>query len=114
MPGEYLEKYIEGCKIHGSGTDCGDDYRTVNKAYDVLIKNFRILIKEEGGKELLKELLRHDSVYVSAWTATLLIFDYPKECKKVIKSVAKGKGVWALSIKTFYDEWKKGNTEKQY
>lgn len=111
---EYLDKYIEGCNVHGSGTDCGEDHRIVNKAYDMLIKNFRILIKEEGGKELLKELLRHNSVYVSAWTATLLIFDYPKECKKIIREAAKGKGVWAFSIRTFYDEWKKGNVEKQY
>ena len=114
MLGECVEKYIEGCKIHGSGTDCGEDYRIVNKAYDALIENFRILMKEEGGKEVLRALLMHHSPYVSAWTATLLIFEYPKECKRVIKSVAKGKGAWAYSIKTFYEEWKKGNIEKLY
>lgn len=36
MLGEYLEKYIEGCKIHGSGTDCGEDYRIVNRAHGCL------------------------------------------------------------------------------
>lgn len=114
MLGERIEKYIEACIIHGSGTDRGEDYKAVNKAYDVLIKNFRILMQEDGGKEVLRALLRHHSPYVSAWTATLLIFEYPKECKRVIKSVAKGKGVWAHSIKTFYEEWKKGNIEKLY
>ncbi len=109
-----LEKYIEACKTHGSGFNASYDYKVVNKAHDTLIKNFRILIKEENGKEMLKNLLKHEDVYVSSWTACLLIFDYPKECKKIIKSVAKGKGVYAGSMETFYKEWKKGNIERMY
>lgn len=110
----YLEKYIEACKIHGSGFDIGDDHRTVNKAYATLMKNFKVLIKDDNGREMLKNLLNYEDEYVSAWTATLLIFDYPKECKKIIKKVAKGKGIWAGSIKTFYEEWKKGNLKRMY
>ncbi len=109
-----LEKYIEACKIHGSGFDGSYDYKVVNKAHDTLIKNFRVLIKDEKGKEMLKNLLKHEDVYVSSWTACLLIFDYPKECKRIIKSVAKGNGVYAGSMEIFYKEWKKGNIEKMY
>ncbi len=109
-----LEKYIEACKIHGSGFKNGDDHRVVNKAHATLMKNFKILINDESGREMLKILLNHEDVYVSAWTACLLIFDYPKECKKIIKKVAKGKDVWAGSIRTFYEEWKKGNLKKMY
>ena len=109
-----LEKYIEACKTHGSGFNAGDDYRVVNRAHDALLKNFRILVKDENGKEILKNLLEHEDVYVSSWIACLLIFDCPKECKKIIKSVAKGKGVWAGNMRIFYDEWKKGNIKKMY
>lgn len=109
-----LEKYIEACKIHGSGFNVGDDHRVVNKAHDTLLKNFRILIKDEKGKEMLINLLCHEDIYVSSWTACLLIFDYPKECKKIIKSAAKGKDVWAGNMKIFYKEWKKGNLKKMY
>ena len=110
----YLEKYIEACKIHGSGFNTCDDYKTVNKAHSTLIKNFKVLINDDSGREMLKNLLCHEDEYVSAWTACLLIFDYPKECKKIIKKVAKGKGIWAGSIRTLYEEWKKGNLEKMY
>ncbi len=109
-----LEKHIEACKTHGSETVKSEDYRVVNKAYAEIIKNLKILVKDEEGMRMLKHLLGHEDVYVSSWTATLLIFDYPKECKKVIKKVIKGKGIWAFSIKTFYKEWKKGNLKRLY
>ena len=110
----YLEKYIEACKIHGSGFNGCDDYKTVNKAHATLMENFKALINDENGREMLKSLLNHEDVYVSAWTASLMIFDYPKECKKIIKRVAKGKGIWAGSMRTFYEEWKKGNLKRMY
>ena len=109
-----LEKYIEACKIHGNGFNNSDDYRIVNKAYAVLIKEFKVLVNDEKGREMLINLLGHEDEYVSAWTASLLIFDYPKECKKIIKKVAKGKSIWAGSIRTFYDEWKKCNLKRLY
>ena len=110
----YLEKYIEACKIHGSGFNTCDDHKIVNKAHATIMKNFKVLVNDKTGREMLKNLLNHENEYVSAWTATLLIFDYPKECKKIIKKVAKGKGIWAGSIRTFYEEWKKGNLERMY
>lgn len=109
-----LEKYIEACKIHGLETVKSDDYRIVNKAYSEIIKNLKMLVKDENGMKMLKNLLDHEDIYVSSWTATLLIFDYPKECKKVIKKVIKEKGIWAFSIETFYKEWKKGNLKRLY
>ncbi len=110
----YLEKYVDACKIHGSGTEHGEDFKIVNKAHDTIIKNFRILIKDKNGKEMLRNLLDHEDVYVSSWTATLLIFDYPKECKKIIKSVAKEKSIWAGTMEIFYKEWRKHKIKKMY
>lgn len=109
-----LEKYMEACIIHGKETEISEDYKTVNKAHGTIIKNFRILVKDENGIEMLKNLLKHEDIYISSWTACLLIFDYPKECKKIIKSVAKRKGIYAITIKTFYKEWKKGNLKRIY
>lgn len=109
-----LEKYMEACIIHGSETVKSEDYRVINKAHAEIMKNLRILVEDEEGMKMLKKLLYHENIYVSSWTATLLIFDYPGECKKVIKKVMKGKGIWASSIETFYKEWKKGNLNRMY
>ncbi len=109
-----LEKYIQACHTHGSETVISFDYSAINKANAQIMKNIKILMSTEEGVELAKAQLYNDDIYVSSWTATLLIFDYPKECKKVIKSVIKDKGIWAASIRTFYEEWKKGNMKKMY
>ncbi len=109
-----LEKYIQACHTHGSETVISLDYSKVNKANSQIMKNIKILMSSEEGIALAKAQLYNEDVYVSSWTATLLIFDYPKECKKVIKSVIKDKGIWAGSIRTFYEEWKKGNMKKMY
>ncbi len=109
-----LEKYIEACHIHGSETDGEVDCKKINKAAAVIIKNIGILMSSDEGKALAKAQLNNEDIYVRAWTATLLIFDYKRECKKVLKSVIKGKGIFAYSIETFYKEWKKGNMKKLY
>lgn len=109
-----LEKYTEACHIHGSETDGEVDYKKINKAHANIIKNISILMSSEKGTALAKAQLYNEDFYVAAWTATLLIFDYEKECKKVIKSAIKNKGVFACSIETFYKEWKKGNMKKLY
>lgn len=109
-----LEKYIQACHIHGSETVASLDYSKVNKANAQIMKSIKILMSTEEGVELAKAQLYNEDIYVSSWTATLLIFDYPKECKKILKSVIKDNGIWAGSIRTFYDEWKKGNMKKMY
>ena len=109
-----LQQYIEACHIHGSETDGEVDYKKINKAHANIIKNITILMSSEEGISLAKSQLYNEDVYVAAWTATLLIFDYKKECKKVLKSVIKRKGVFAYSTATFYKEWKKGNMQKIY
>ena len=109
-----LKEYIEACHIHGSETDGEVDYKKINKAADTIIKNIGILMSSEEGTALAKAQLYNEDVYVAAWTATLLIFDYKKQCKKVLKSVIKRKGVFAYSTATFYKEWKKGNMQKIY
>ena len=109
-----LQQYIEACHIHGSETDDEVNYKKINKAADVIIKNIGILMSSEEGTALAKAQLYNEDVYVAAWTASLLIFDYKRECKKVLKSVIKNKGVFAFSMETFYKEWKKGNLKKMY
>lgn len=109
-----LEKYIEACHIHGSETDGEVDYKKINKAHAAILKNIGVLMSSEEGIALAKAQLANVDVYVRAWTAMLLIFDYKKECKKIVKEVAKGKGIFACSTATFYKEWKKGNLQKLY
>lgn len=109
-----LQQYIEACHIHGSETDGAVDYKKINKAAEVIIKNIGILMSSEEGIVLAKAQLYNKDVYVAAWTASLLIFDYKRECKKVLKAVIKGKGVFAFSMETFYKEWKKSNMKKMY
>lgn len=110
----YLNNFIEACKTHGSKTVEAEDYKSINKAYKSIIKNFKVLIQDETGKNMLKNLLVHEDKYVSSWTATLLVFEYPKECEIVLKAISKEKGIWAGSIRTFYEEWKKGTIERVY
>ncbi|MBQ2963577.1 MAG: hypothetical protein IJE14_02855 [Clostridia bacterium] len=109
-----LQQYIEACHIYGSGLEHGEDHKLVNKAYSVIIKNIGILMSSEEGIDLAKAQLYNEDVYVAAMTASLLIFDYKRECKKVLKSVIKNKGVFAFSMEFFYKEWKKGNMKKMY
>lgn len=112
---KHLKKYIEACQEHGYKTDNNtEDYRSVNRAYKALIKYFRILVQNETGKAMLKDLIACEDKYVSSWTASLLIFEYPEECEPVIKEAMEGKGVCAASMRTFYDEWKKGRLKRQY
>lgn len=109
-----LQQYIEACHIYASGLEHGDDYNIVNKAYAVIIKNIGILMSSKEGIALAKAQLYNEDVYVATMTASLLIFDYKRDCKKVLKSVIKNKGVFAFSMEFFYKEWKKGNMKKMY
>lgn len=112
---KHLKKYLEACREHCYLTDnFTEDYRSVNAAYKVLIKNFRILVQDENGKAMLKKLIACEDKYVSSWTASLLIFEYPEECEPVIKEIMEGKGIHATSMRTFYEEWKKGRLKRQY
>ena len=110
----YLEKYINSAHTHGAGTDNAENYRKVNKAYKTMMKNFTVLIKTEYGKDKLKDLLNSPDEYVSSWTATLLVFDYPEECKEILRNISKKRGAWAGSVRIFLEELEAGNIEKMY
>ena len=109
-----LEKYIEATKKHGEASVASENYKEINKAYSAIMKNFKALVYDEEGKEMLKALLDYENKYVSSWTATLLIFEFPDECEEIICEAIKEKGIWAGTIRTFYEEWKAGNIKKMY
>lgn len=110
----HLEKFIEATKKHGEASVTSDNYKEINKAYSAIIKHFKALVYDEEGKVMLRSLLDYENIYVSSWTATLLIFEFPDECEKIICKVIKEKGIWAGTIRTFYEEWKAGNIKKMY
>lgn len=109
-----LEKYIEATKKHGEATVSLDSYREINKAYSAILKNFKALVYDDEGKKLLRSLLNYENKYVSSWTATLLIFEFPDECENIICEAIKENGIWAGTMRTFYEEWKEGNIKKLY
>lgn len=107
-----FERYIEATIKHGEATSSSENYRQINKAYSIIQKSFNVLMNNENGKDMLYSLLFHKNKYVSSWTAMLLIHDFPKECEEIICKEIKEKGIWAGTIRTFYEEWKLGNIKR--
>lgn len=111
---KYLNAYIKSAHTHGEETVNGENYRKINRAYDSVLKNFKNLIITEEGKNRLIELLDSSDEYVSSWTASLMIFDYPKKCEPILLHISQNKGVWASNMRTFLEEWNAGNLDKMY
>lgn len=109
-----LNDYITCCEIYGEGIVKAENYKVTNKAYKSLIKNLNRLIKDECGKAMLKELLYHNSKYVSSCTAMMLIFEFKEDCERIIVETIKEDDVWASIVELFYNGWKEGRMKPQY
>ena len=44
----------------------------------------------------------------------VLTAEEPRACKKILKEAAKGTGVWAGTVRTFLEEWKKGKLNSAF
>ena len=111
---EALQAYIEAAQTHAAATVQGDDAKKINQAYDRIAQSVAVLMQSEEGKAELKQLLQSPDDYISTWTAMVLTAEEPRVCKKILKETAKETGVWAGTVRTFLEEWKKGNLDSAF
>ena len=111
---EALQTYIEASHTHAAETVRGEDAKKINWAYDRVEKSVHVLMQSEEGKAELKQLLQSPDDYVRAWTAMVLTAEEPHACKRILKETAQEKGVWAGTVRTFLEEWKKGNLNSAF
>lgn len=111
---EALQTYIEATQTHAAQTVHGEDAKKINQAYDRIEESVRVLMQSEEGKAELKQLLQSPNGYVRVWTAMVLTAEEPRACKKILKEAAKGTGVWAGTVRTFLEEWKKGKLNSAF
>ncbi len=111
---EAQQAYIEAANTHAAATVQGDDAKKINRAYDRIAESVAVLMQSEEGKAELKRLLQSPDDYVHTWTAMVLIADFPHTCRKILKRAAKETGVWAGTVRTFLEEWKKGNLDSAF
>ena len=111
---EALQAYIEAAQTHAAATVQGDDAKKINQAYDRIAQSVAVLMQSEEGKAELKRLLQSPDDYVRTWTAMVLTAEEPRVCKKILKEAAKETGVWAGTVRTFLEEWKKGNLDSAF
>ncbi len=109
-----LRTYIEAANTHAAATVQGDDAKIINRAYDRIAQSVAVLMQSAEGKAALKQLLQSPDGYVRTWTAMVLIADFPHTCRKILKRAAKETGVWAGTVRTFLEEWKKGNLDSAF
>lgn len=109
-----IQGYIDSTEEYGSRIVALDTESEIKKAGNSVIKYFKKIIKEDGGKESLKELLYHSNIYVASGTAMLLFFEYPDDCEKVICKTIKKEGLWAYYVKSTYEKWKKDQIKPIY
>ena len=111
---ETLQTYIEAAHTHAAATVQGDDAKKINQAYDRIAQSVAVLMQSEEGKAALKTLLQSPEGYVRTWTAMVLTAEEPRVCKKILKEATKETGVWAGTVRTFLEEWKKGNLDSAF
>ena len=111
---ETLQTYIEAAHTHAADTVQGDDAKKINRAFDRIEESVRVLMQSEEGKAALKTLLQSPEGYVRTWTAMVLTAEEPRVCKKILKEATKETGVWAGTVRTFLEEWKKGNLDSAF
>ena len=109
-----LRTYIEAANTHAAATVQGDDAKKINRAYDRIAQSVAVLMQSKEGKAALKTLLQSPDGYVRTWTAMVLTAEEPRVCKKILKETAKETGVWAGTVRTFLEEWKKGNLDSAF
>lgn len=109
-----LRTYIEAANTHAAATVRGEDAKKINQAYDRIEESVRVLMQSAEGKAALKQLLQSPDGYVRTWTAMALTAEEPRVCKKILKETAKETGVWAGTVRTFLEEWKKGNLDSAF
>ena len=111
---EALQTYIEAANTHAAETVRGEDAKKINQAYDRIEESVHVLMQSKEGKAALKALLQSPDGYVRTWTAMVLTAEEPRVCKKILKETAKETGVWAGTVRTFLEEWKKGNLDSAF
>ena len=111
---ETLQTYIEAANTHAAVTVQGDDAKKINRAYDRIAQSVAVLMQSAEGKAALKALLQSPDGYVRTWTAMVLTAEEPRVCKKSLKEATKETGVWAGTVRTFLEEWKKGNLNSAF
>ena len=111
---ETLQTYIEAAHTHAAETVRGEDAKKINRAYDRIEESVRVLMQSAEGKAALKQLLQSPDGYVRTWTAMALAAEEPRACKKILKETAQEKGIWAGTVRTFLEEWKKGNLNSAF
>ena len=111
---EALQTYIEASQTHAAQTVRGEEAKKINRAYDRIAQSVAVLMQSKEGKAALKTLLQSPDGYVRTWTAMVLIADFPHTCRKILKRAAKETGVWAGTVRTFLEEWKKGNLDSAF
>lgn len=109
-----IQGYIDSTEEYGSRIVNLDNPSEIKRAGKSVIKYFKKIMKEDGGKERLKELLSHSNVYVASGTAMFLIFEYPDDCEKVICKTIEKEGLWSYYVKSTYEKWKKGQIKPIY
>ena len=111
---ETLQTYIEAAHTHAAETVRGEDAKKINRAYDRIAQSVAVLMQSKEGKAALKALLQSPDGYVRTWTAMVLTAEEPRVCKKILKEAAKETGVWAGTVRTFLEEWTKGNLDSAF
>lgn len=104
-----IQKYVEAVMIHGKES-WGGDYKKANRYYKVYTKCFIDICKYgEEGKNVLKELLNHNSHFVRYSAAYhMLPFDSVIAVKMLKKCKGEPEGV-GFNAKTTMDEWNSSN-----
>lgn len=102
-----LEFFLEASVKQVEATEIGD-YKSANKYYDRIIKSTNFL-KDENAIDRLLDYLSSPYVGVRLWSACFLLPLYEQKGIKILKDIAKTKGIHSLTAETTLSEWKKGN-----
>lgn len=98
----YVSAAVAFSRLHG-----GIDYRAANKAFDRLAAVYREL-RARGAQKRLRELLDHPDDGVRFAVASHAMEFAPDEGEPILRRMADGSGVRALSAGETLKAWKAG------
>ena len=106
---QILEEYVAACLKQEDSLNRGDS-KTGNKQYRI-IQDIRRDLKANSkyGIEKLIPFLDHSSANVRLTTAFCLIPILPEQVRKVLITLAAGRGSVAFNAEMTLSEWEKGN-----
>jgi len=111
---DYLEDYLESCRVHGESTLNGN-YKEGNKAYKKIDKIFNIAKNSDDQEAFYLEILeKSNNANTLTWCCInmLKLSIKPKMARAKLKEIAKDKNIHPIfksNAQLTLQEWDKGN-----